>query len=165
MKLNEDLKKVFKDLRIPEQSGYAFCLLYHFGTQISGLKTFIIDKDIISLENEEKYRIGLLKLDEDGNLVLKYELFEEEGNGTYKEFCRKLAETRVINSRGHLNNSQDYTVYSVSKDVEMIWQTLGDLDLDVAVKTVVNYYENTKPALKIENYLAKSFMTDYNLNK
>jgi len=164
MKLNKELKRVFENLKIPEHNGYAFCLLWYYSNEVSGLKHFIIDQGIIDLENEEKYRIGLLKLNEDGNLELKYELFEKINNDSYKLFCTKLADTKVINSLGHLNNRQDYSVYSVSKSVEFVWQTLGELDINVAVATVVKYYETAKPAKKIENYLTTGFTTDYQMN-
>jgi hypothetical protein len=74
-----------------------------------------------------------------------------------------------MNSRGHRNNPQDYNVLSVTqKDIDvfteavkLIEQDGKSFDLEKAQEVITKYYQTARPALKLENYLAKTFVLDY----
>lgn len=165
MQLNPQILKKIKEQGLPETEVMFFCLTWWFKKVYPKAEDILFlnlgDKKLINLENEEIYRINFLK-SEDGELVLKYPLFIKEQVNSFDTFVKKIAETRLINSRGHCNLPQDYPVYDVSKDTREAFNQLPELDLDKAVEVVIRYYETTKPAQKFSNYLSKGFIVDYN---
>lgn len=163
--LNPQIIKIIKDNGLPETEAIFFCLTWWFKKYYPKAEDLLFlnlgDKKVINLENEELYRVNFLKLEE-GELVLKYPLFIKEQVNSFDLFVKKIAETRLINSKGHVNCAQDYPVYDVSKDTREAFNQLPELDLDKAVEVVIRYYETTKPAQKFSNYLSKGFIVDYN---
>lgn len=163
--VNPQILQLIKELKLPKQESQLFCLLWWAKKYMPGIEDCIFmtinDKKLIALENEEIYRINFLKLEE-GELVLKYPLFIKEQVNSFDTFVKKIADTRLLNSRGHVNNPQDYPVYDVSKDTREAFNQLPELDLDKACEVVIRYYETTKPAQKFSNYLGKGFIVDYN---
>lgn len=165
MQLNPQILKLIKDLKLTEQEVVYFCLIFWFKKHYSKAEELLFvetanGNKVINLENEETYRINFLKLEE-GELVLKYPLFVKEKTGAFKEFTTRLAETKLLGSRGHVNNNQDYTVYSINKETEEAFDSLPPVNIDTAVQVVLNYYESSKPAQKLSNYLKGSFIVDY----
>jgi len=162
--LNPQILKIIKDNKLPETEAIFFCLTWWFKKFYPKAEDLLFlnlgDKKVINLENEELYRVNFLK-SEEGELVLKYPLFIKEQVNSFDSFVKKIAETRLINSKGHVNNPQDYPVYDVSKDTREAFNQLPELDLDKACEVVIRYYETTKPAQKFSNYLSKGFIIDY----
>ena len=165
MVLNPQILKIIKENKLPETEVMFFCLTWWFKKVYPKAEDILFlnlgDKKIINLENEEIYRVNFLK-NENGELVLKYPLFIKEQVNSFDLFVKKIADTRLIRSTGHVNNPQDYPVYDVSKDTREVFNQLPELDLDKAVEVVIRYYETTKPAQKFSNYLSKGFIVDYN---
>lgn len=164
--LNPEIFKVIKENHLDEQESVFFCLMWWFKKHYPKAETLLFTETrngikIINLEHEEKYRINFLRLEEN-ELVLRYPLFIKEQVNSFDIFVKKIAETRLVTSRGHVNNPQDYPVYDVSKDTRDAFNQLPELDLDKAVEVVIRYYETTKPAQKFSNYLSKGFIVDYN---
>lgn len=163
--LNPKIKEIIQQFNLDEKDSYFFCLMFWFKKYYPKadelLFTTLKEKTVINLDNEEDYRINFLKL-EDGQWTLKYPLFIKESENDFTLFTKKIADTRLINSKGHVNNPQDYPVYDVSKDTRIAFNLLPELDLDKAVEVVIRYYETTKPAQKFSNYLSKGFIVDYN---
>ena len=164
--LNPKIKEIIQQFNLDEKDSYFFCLMFWFKKYYPKadelLFTTLKEKIVINLDNEEDYRTNFLKL-EDGEWVLKYPLFVKDQVNSFDSFVKKIAETRLIGSRGHVNNQQEYAVYDVSKETrEAFNQTPGLLDLDKAVEVVIKYYETTKPAQKFSNYLSRGFIVDYN---
>lgn len=165
MKINPQILQVIRENKLNELESIFFCLVFHFKRYYNKAEDLLfinlVTGPVINLENEEVYRTHFIKLEE-GELVLKYPLFIKESVNSFDTFVKKIAETRLINSRGHCNNPQDYPVYDVSKETREAFNQLPELDLDKACEVVIRYYETTKPAQKFSNYLSKGFIVDYN---
>lgn len=166
MKLNPKIAEVIRDNKLNEADSYFFCLIFEFQKVYPKASDLLFTnlpsgKSVIDLEREEDYRVNFLKLEE-GQWVLKYPLFVKEQVNSFDTFVKKIAETRLIGSRGHVNNQQDYPVYDVAKETREAFNQLPQLDLDKACEVVIRYYETTKPAQKFSNYLSKGFIVDYN---
>lgn len=166
MILNPKILQVIRENNLNEKEAVLFCNLWWFKKYYPEAEQILFTtlgdgSKVINLDNEEDYRINFLKL-EDGQLVCKYPLFIKEGINSFDTFVKKIADIRLINSKGHVNNPQDYPVYDVSKSTREAFNELPELDLDRAVEVVVRYYETTKPAQKFSNYLSKGFIVDYN---
>lgn len=165
MILNPKIKEIIKNNNLNELESMLFLNLWWFKKYYPKADqmlfiTLASGQKIINLDNEENYRVNFLKL-EDGQLTLKYPLFVKDKSETFDLFVKKIAETRLINSKGHVNNPQDYPVYDISKDTRTAFEELPDLDFDKACEVVIRYYETTKPAQKFSNYLSKGFIVDY----
>lgn len=96
--------------------------------------------------------------------VLKVNLFEEiVSTGSYKKLCALIRSENCMNNMGHLNNPQDYEVYSGSRDKlsETVFDSLNIEDLDKAKEVIIEYYSKAKPALKLVNFLNKGFLANY----
>jgi hypothetical protein len=165
MLLNPKILEVIKANGLNERDSILFCTLWWFKKYYPNADSLLFQtlkdgKKVINLDNEEDYRINFLKLEE-GQLVLKYPLFVKEAGNNFDEFAKKLAATQVINSNGHINNRQDYQVYSLDKETREAFSKLPELDLDKVVKVVIKHYETTKPAKKLSKYLEGGLMADY----
>ena len=163
MQVNPQLLKIIKENKLPEIECIYFCWVFtlkkYYPKADSLLFVELETGPVINLENEEIYRTHFLKLEEN-ELVLKYPVLIKENQG-FEELCKKIAETRLINSKGHCNNQQDYPVYDVSKETREAFNELPVVDLDKAKEVIIRYYESTKPAQKFSNYLRKGFIVDY----
>ena len=165
MQINSQIIKIIKENNLNETESIFFCLAWNFKKYYPKAEDILFitlgdGSKLINLEQEENYRINFLKL-EDGELVLKYPLFVKDQVNSFDLFVKKIADTRLINSKGHVNNPQDYPVYDVSKETREAFNQLPELDLDKGVEVVIRYYETTKPAQKFSNYLSKGFIVDY----
>lgn len=165
MQINSQIIKIIKENNLNETESMFFCLAWNFKKYYPKAEDILFvtlgdGSKLINLEQEENYRINFLKL-EDGELVLKYPLFVKEQVNSFDLFVKKIADTRLINSKGHVNLPQDYPVYDVSKETREAFNQLPELDLDKGVEVVIRYYETTKPAQKFSNYLSKGFIVDY----
>jgi len=176
--LNPKIKEIIQQFNLDEKDSYFFCLMFWFKKYYPKadelLFTTLKEKTVINLDNEEDYRINFLKLEE-GQWTLKYPLFIKEKieDGKYELFCKYIASTQLINGLGHVNKSQDYSVYSenkikvydVTREVRDIFNEINtsikDFDPIKAAQVVIKYYENTKPAVNIGRYLQESFTIDY----
>lgn len=166
MTINPQIFSKIKELKLPEQDSIYFCLMWWFKSLYPKADQLLFTETgngqkVINLENEELYRTTFLRLEE-GELGLRYPLFTKEKSNSFEEFTKKIAQTRLINSLGHVNNPQDYAVYDISKESREVFDQLPQLDLDKACQVVIKYYESAKPAQKFSNYLSKGFIVDYN---
>lgn len=165
MQINPEILRIIREYKLPEKECILFCWLFMLKKYYPKAEELIFinlsDGPVINLDNEEIYRTHFLKLEE-GELILKYPFLIKDKVNSFEDFVKKIADTRMINSRGSVNNQQDYPVYDVSKDTREAFNQLPELDLDKATEVVIKYYETTKPAQKFSNYLSKGFIVDYN---
>ena len=164
MKINPEIFKIIKQHGLPELECVWFCTAFHLKRYYNKAEDLLFVNlttgPVINLDNEEIYRTHFLKLEE-GELVLKYPLFVKDKVNSFEEFTKLIAETRLISSKGHVNSPQDYPVYDISKETKEAFNELPELDLEKAKEVVIRYYETTKPAQKLSNYLRKGFIVDY----
>jgi hypothetical protein len=143
-----------------------------YGGSVDGLLHFADEMGMIDS------RMIIALLDHEGEEpTLRVPLYDEEKlsevaryNALFKTLVvERLIGDGLMNSRGHRNNPQDYNVLSVTqKDIDvfteavkLIEQDGKSFDLEKAQEVITKYYETAKPALKLENYLAKTFVLDY----
>lgn len=166
MVINPKIFEIIKEFNLNERDSILFCNLWwlnqFYPSASEILFTKVNGKDIINLDKEEDYRINFLKLDEETNeLKLRYPFFVKEKNSNFELFCQKLADTRQFNSKGHINNPQDYSVYDVNQELRDAFDLLKEFDLDKGVLVILDHYSSVKPASKLSKYLRNNFLQDY----
>jgi len=162
--INPEIFKIIKEHRLNESEVIYFCMVFHLKKIYPKAEDLLFINlttgPVINLDNEEIYRTHFLRLEE-GELVLKYPFIVKDKVNSFETFTKLVAETRLISSKGHVNNPQDYPVYDVSKETREAFNELPQLDLEKAKDVLIRYYETTKPAQKFSNYLKKGFIVDY----
>lgn len=167
MTINPKIFKIINDLGLDERESILFCTFWWLKSFYPQAEECLLiplmdGSRLINLDREEDYRINFLQHDEDsGKLELRYPLFIEDKNSTFQQFIERVAETRMINSLGHVNNPQDYSVFSVNKEAREAFSLLPDFNLEKGVKVLINHYLTTKPAKALPKYLRDNFMVDY----
>ena len=101
MIINPKILQLINQHNLDEDEAMLFCNLWWFRKYYTKAENllFITLKDVskvINLDNEEKYRVIFLKL-EDGELVLKYPFFVKEQSNSFDLFVKKIADTRLTN--------------------------------------------------------------------
>jgi hypothetical protein len=153
---NQALKEDFKDLGLSEQDGFAFCTLFHFG-----LHNFLLENNLVDAEKCFK----LIQIDEQGNYELIKPLFDQKDHqGLFSSLLEEF-KNRRMGATGHPNNAQEYTVITSDNEVKMIFLTVAasipNFSVSKAADVIEYHYRNAKPAMKLSNYLKKSFRLDY----
>ena len=151
MKLR-NLNEYFKGLGIPPQEGYAFSLLFEFG-----LQDYLIEKNLIDSEKA----MALLSMNLEGDYELIQSVIEKESNGLFLQLKLMMKDSKIFDSKGHVNNPQDYEVIGFNKEVQDEFDSLKVNDVEKAFEVIKDYYKSTKPAKKLVNYLKSGFMLDY----
>ena len=72
-----------------------------------------------------------------------------------------MKDSKIFDSKGHVNNPQDYEVIGFNKEVQDEFDSLKVNDVEKAFEVIKDYYKSTKPAKKLVNYLKSGFMLDY----
>lgn len=151
MKLR-NLDTHFRNLGLDLKEAYAFSILFEFGQQ-----DFLIEKNLIDSEKA----MTLITMNLDGDYELIQSVIEKESNGLFFELKTRMKESRIFDSKGHVNNPQDYEVISFTKEVQDEFDSLKVQDVDKCFEVIRDYYKSTKPAKKLVNYLKSGFMLDY----
>ena len=151
MKLR-NLDEYFKELGIPPKEGYAFSLLFEFG-----LQDFLIEKNLIDSEKA----MALLTMNLEGEYELIQSVIEKESNGLFLQLKLMMKDSKIFDSKGHVNNPQDYEVIGFNKEVQDEFDKLKVDNVEKAFEAIKDYYKSTKPAKKLVNYLKSGIMLDY----
>lgn len=153
---NQSLKQDFKELSISEQDGYAFCTLFYFG-----LHNFLLENNLVDPEKCFK----LIQMNDKGEYELIKPLFDQKDHqGLFASLLEEF-KNRRIGATGHPNNAQEYTVITSDNEVKVVFltiaQSIPDFSVSKAADVIEYHYRNAKPAMKLVNYLKKSFKVDY----
>lgn len=165
LRVNPEFKKYLREHGIPLQEGVGFAILFYYRNQVDELENYLINKNLIDLEKctllldrdevtgDLKLRIPVFALSEKEEKVL-----ERKRNSTFAQYYNGLVKSGLINEMGHLNNPQDYAVINNPKDCEDFYNELNITAEQVkdAIKATIAYYRNSKPALKLSNYIKNS---------
>jgi hypothetical protein len=155
MTLNSKLKDYFKEIGLSEDEGFAFCILFHYR-----LSDYLINT---GLADAEKCML-LLNVTENG-YELKHALFEKKEYKNFTKFIGLLSANAQIDSMGHVNNPQEYSVINSGEETalefEKASELIPDFDIEKAVNVVINYYKGVKKGFKLSNYLKNNFVLDY----
>ncbi len=150
---NPDLLTHIKRMGLSEQEGLAFCILFE-----NGLEDFLRVRGLLDVEKCE----GLIRLNDDGDYVLRFPLYavRKEMRTKFRELLDLIQKDYNLDSKGHLNNPQDYSVIN-DEIVEGVEDKLEHLDIEKVHNVVVEYYRTTKPAKKLTNYILTALSLDY----
>lgn len=148
----------------------------HFGFLISmlqerpSMKEYMLDgeKSVFPYEEFQVYQINFCKTNADSlQLELKVPLFEVGiSQDEFGRFLELLLQYHVT-GKGHQNNMLEFSIFEkdsrIDKEaLQKAKQAIKDFDLNKCVIVVSNYYETTKFATKLANYLGgSSFIQDY----
>lgn len=169
LNINPDLLKYGMSKGLNEREIVLFSMLFMMDEQYGGEIKGLIDwADDIGVINSKMCQV-LIDYDS-GNeeICLKHPLFVNAVSSSmsrFKVFLNELLEDGELNSRGHVNNPQDYTVINGSKLEEEAFNDIiasdPNIEFDIAKRVIVEYYEKVKPAKKLSNYILGGFNVDY----
>lgn len=152
--------------------GLFFGFLITFKEDFPELKDYLLDEEehraIFPYEDFQLYQIKLCKTNADTlKMELKVPLLGNVVEGEYETFLGALGYLNV-NSRGHLNNQLEYSIFDKSTKIDkdafnVAKAALGkDFDLNKMAIVISNYYETTQYAMKLANYLnSQAFVQDF----
>jgi hypothetical protein len=174
MTINPRFYELVSQYGMDQEQAELFCLLWWGKRYFPGVEDKLFSnladgRSLLNFEDEEPLRINLLELNpETGDYDLKFNLFVEDAEASridrFEEFCKLLAETREMNSMGHVNNPQSRAVYSVNKATrEAFYEIEGKVeDLSRLVTVVLSYYRSVGEFVKnLPNYLRDHALLDY----
>lgn len=152
-----------------EAKGIHFGFLMTYKDDFPALKEYLLneDREIFPYEEFQVYQINLCKTNTDTlKPELKVPLFAGVSNDEFSIFLDLLSQYHV-SSKGHLNNSLDFSIFDRDtkvdkKALEIAKTGLDKFDINKAAIVISNYYETTKYATKLAAYLGGSaFLQDY----
>lgn len=116
---------------------------------------------------EEYFRINLglwVEWDLDDEKWIILQNWKEDNNiNTFEEFKKNLKE-KGLTETGFVKNPMDYAIWN-EKDVKLEFEKLGQLNINKAVKVIIDYYKEGSYKMKLNKYLANSFQFSYNQDK
>lgn len=164
MTINKNLVALIEQSQLDKNEALVFC----FAVEYLGNSSidWLIDKGVVTEDNEHLFRINLLNKDyEENKFVLREPLFSAERSGDYGEFVKRLNNQYGFTSNGHPNNQMDYAVMSDDKFTRMSFDKLvdgiADFDLERLLRATVRYYEKTEKCRGLGKYLAENANYDY----
>lgn len=172
MKINPAIRQKVEEInernldRYLEYPSIVHCLLlWEFGTQVPELRERILSEGVVKVEDWDFLSVEFLTIDTvTGETVLKIPLFDvPRKEGSYIALCKLIERAHCMDNRGHLNNPQDYEVFLGAKDRESqdLFDRLCIEDLEKARDVIIEFYQHTKPAKKLSNFLRGGFMVNY----
>lgn len=160
--INEEIRTRADELGLDVEAAYLFCFaLQH------NLVGYLIEKQLITKQNEHDYRINFTEVNGDGEIVLRYPLYKQSVDATsFQSFFEKLKSTGMeIN--GYPFNAQKYSVFTRDEETvnnyNKLKMMIENFDEDKMVRVVQHYYSNVEQCKNLRNFLSTDAYTQYDL--
>ena len=168
MKINEELLKVIRASDLDVSEALLFCFA------VSQPEYDLVDKLselLLTEENEYLYRINLVQHGDDGIMKLRYPLYADSSDTTYRsrfsEYINKLVNRPGMSPNGHISNKKPYVVINGSKETEQAFNSIFDnsIDLDRLIDATAQYYRDTEYCKVLHKFLEESAKMMYDTFK
>lgn len=160
--INKKLIDYFEDVDLNVGEALLFCFAVEY--QQYELLNLLIEKELITLENEMFFRINLTTMDENGNIILKYSLFNFDTDEQFQTYIDELKRTGLM-INGMSYNQQEYAILTTDEETQKQFSKFvlshPDFSLEKLVKITENYYSQVTKAKKLVNFLATDAITMY----
>lgn len=148
MTINNKLITTIEDSGLDVSEALLFCFAVEH--QEYDMLDKLLEKNIITPDNEHYYRINLCTKDENTlDLKLKIPLYGSTGHRSmYSEFLDRLLGHQNMTEKGHIDNQKDYIVINASKAAEIAFNELTsqieDFDMDRLVEATIKFYRDVR---------------------
>lgn len=160
--INEELRIKADELGLDVEAVYLFCFaLQH------NLVGYLIEKQLITKQNEHDYRINFTEINGDGEIVLRYPLYKQSVDETsFQSFFDKLKDTGM-ELNGYPFNAQKYAVFTrdeaTVENYNKFKMMVENFDEDKMVEVVRHYYTTVEQCKNLRNFLSTDAYTQYQL--
>lgn len=157
--INKKLLEVFDDIGLDVGEALLFCFAVEYD-----LLNVLIEKELITSENEKFFRINLTTMNEEGKVILKYALFNFETDTQFNKYISELKSSGVgIN--GFAFNPQEYAILTTDEEAQKQFSKFvlmhKDFSLERLLEVTLEYYRSVSRAKKLTNFLATDAITMY----
>lgn len=157
--INQELINLIDDLDLDVDEAILFCLAVEYD-----LLSVLIEKELITEQNEHEFRINLTTMDDNGNIILKYSLFNFKESGQFAEYISKLKDAG-LDINGFTFNMQDYSILTTDEETKKNFSTFvlkhPNFNLDKLVKITCEYYQKVSTAKALRKFLITDAETMY----
>ena len=163
--INQKLLDAIDEITIDRASALFFCFSIAHPTH--GLLEELIDKDLLTTENEHLFRINFCVTDEDGNVTLRYPLYVDVPNDKdFDLFIQGLIDAGM-QLQGFSYNLQDYTVLTSDEETRLLFarfkMSTDDFNLEKLIQATANYYQQTAKAKSLKSFLKNDASIAYKI--
>lgn len=159
--INKEIRDRAEELDMDSEAAVLFCFALEYN-----LVGYLVEKGLITKNNEHDFRINFTEINGDGDIVNKYPLFKYDGNDSFDSFFNKLV-LSGIGINGYSYNAQKYAVLTTDEETKANYNKLRlrieEYNEDKMVAAIENYYKTVETCKSLKNLFANGADTLYKL--